>query len=199
MSQTSALAVIHTHGSLHCSVNFHVLTISLVRNSVLRINLGDFFCHRPSLDCIGRQKSEMENLAPPLKCLIVVRTCLENGDATIAAVKKYLQSIDDDFSVVVARWLFELEQGVSPSRPKLTPQRKVLLDVLKAGAQGQPIHARLLQLEEDFIQTCNDQMIRDLDILPLKMLIPLMLFQFPAYLFLLFGPLLDQFMRSLSE
>jgi hypothetical protein len=141
----------------------------------------------------------MENLAPPLKCLITVRTCIENGEGVASGVKRYLQCDADDFTPVVARWLFEIEQGVPASRPKLTPQRKILLDVLRAGIQGQPIHTRLGQLEEDFIQSCQDQISRELDVLPLKLLIPLLLFQFPAYLLLLFGPLMNQFVRSLGE
>ncbi|MEQ1875003.1 MAG: hypothetical protein ABL958_00060 [Bdellovibrionia bacterium] len=142
----------------------------------------------------------MENLAPPLRCLITVRTSLENGEGTAVGVKKYLQAVPpDDFTPLVARWFFEIEQGLAPGKPRMTPQRKILLEVLRAGIQGQPIHARLVQLEEDFIQSCDDQLTRELDVLPLKTLIPLLLFQFPAYLLLMFGPLLDQFTRSLSE
>lgn len=141
----------------------------------------------------------MENLAPPLRCLILVRTQLENGDSTLVGVRKYLQAPPDDFTPVIARWLFEFEQGLKPSSYDVTRQRKVLLEVLRAGLTGQAIHARLLQLEDDFIEACRDQMSSELDALPLKMLIPLLLFQFPAYLLLLFGPLMSQFIRSLDS
>jgi hypothetical protein len=141
----------------------------------------------------------MENLAPPLRCLMVIRTNVENGDSVLMGVRKYLSVVNDDFSLVVARWLFEFEQGMNSPLPAMTTQRRVLLDVLRAGLQGQPIHLRLQQLEEDFIRACNDQISLELDSLPLKLLIPLLLFQFPAYLLLLFGPILNQFTRSLGQ
>jgi hypothetical protein len=141
----------------------------------------------------------MEYLAPPLKCLIMIRTTLENGESVIQGVRKYLSSVSDDFTPIVARWLFEHEQSMAPTVQPMTPQRKVLLEVLRSGLYGQPIHLRLQQLEEDFIRCCDDQISREIDSLPLKLMIPLLLFQFPAYLLLLFGPLLKQFTRSLGS
>ncbi|HEX4923013.1 MAG TPA: hypothetical protein VFV50_02970 [Bdellovibrionales bacterium] len=141
----------------------------------------------------------MENLAPPLRCLIQVRSSIENGESTLMGVRKYLQAPADDFTPVVARWLFEYEQGLKATEMELTRQRKVLLEVLRAGLSGQAIHSRLVQLEDDFVEACRDQMASELDTLPMKMLIPLLLFQFPAYLLLLFGPLMSQFLRSLES
>ncbi|MEN0059151.1 MAG: hypothetical protein AAGB31_09985, partial [Bdellovibrio sp.] len=56
----------------------------------------------------------------------------------------------------------------------------------------------LNRLEEEIIEACREEMAERLAQLPFILLVPLLLFQFPAFLLLLFGPLLNNFFHSLG-
>jgi hypothetical protein len=143
----------------------------------------------------------MEGVAPPLKLLFAVKRGLEKGQSVRSGLNHYLQGEKDDFFPVVVQWLGHIQQGQSArklllSLPSL--HRQTLLELLERGLAGEAIHQHLLQLEIEIIEACHDEMNEKLARLPFILLIPLLLFQFPAFLLLLFGPLLQNFFHSLG-
>lgn len=147
----------------------------------------------------------MEGLSPPLKCLIEVQAALRNGDAVRVGLAHYLESpaaANDDFAHTVRRFLFSWEQGqnwrgvIASTR---SPHRRALLDLLATALAGQPILSHLDELRIELIHATESEIHRHLELLPVKMLVPLLLFQFPAFLILLFGPLLARLLVEISK
>lgn len=141
----------------------------------------------------------MEGLAPPLELLLCVKRSIEKGQSVKTGVLNYIGRSNGEFAVVVTRWLGLLQQGQDPQaclHAILSMHRRTLLHVLERGLRGESIHAVLLQLEGEIVEACHEEITNKIAKLPLVMLIPLLLFQFPAFLMLLFGPLLHNFFPS---
>ncbi len=146
----------------------------------------------------------MEGLTPPLKCLIHVQSALQNGESVRSSLTRYIHLglANDDFGQCLRRFLFAWEQG-HDWRAQLkivgSPQRRALLEILSAGLAGQSISAPLDSLKDEITSACDLEIKDHLEMLPLKMLAPLLLFQFPAFLLLLFGPLLRHLVEELNR
>ncbi len=146
----------------------------------------------------------MEGLSPPLKCLIHIQSGLQNGEGVRSTLTRYLQVNHgtDVFDQCLRRFLFAWEQGHdwrAQIKTAGSPQRRALLEILAAGLAGQSISAHLESLKEEITDACDLEIKGHLEMLPLKMLAPLLLFQFPAFLLLLFGPLLKHLVQELNR
>lgn len=144
----------------------------------------------------------MENIAPPLELIIEVRFGLEKGQA----LKKTLQNYADDcFSTdkeslnwrqFIQKWLRNLELGQSTVeiKKKLNPVRQQIIDVLEMGLRGESIYTQICALEDELFEATKLEIEEHTAVLAIKSLIPLLMFQFPAFLMLLIGPFVAQFL-----
>lgn len=144
----------------------------------------------------------MEGVAPPIVLLMSVKRSIEKGESVKQGILNYVRKESGDFPHLVTQWLSILQQG-QDSRACLQAcpsiYRRSLLQILERGLKGEPIYNLLNQMEEEIILACNEEISSRIARLPLLMLIPLLLFQFPAFLALLFGPLLKNFFHSLGS
>jgi hypothetical protein len=141
----------------------------------------------------------MEGLAPPLELLIVVKSALECGESVRTGIKKFLTSNQSEFAQIVSRWLFAMDQNAKPQdivKSLSSSHRQALLRVLEQGLRGQTIMGLLVELEKEINDACAREIEQFIALLPIKLLVPLLLFQFPAYLILLLGPLIKQFLGA---
>lgn len=141
----------------------------------------------------------MEGLAPPLELLIVVKSSLECGESVRTGVSKYIGSNKSDFAQTVSRWLFAFDQNGKHQeilRSIPSSHRQATLRVLEQGLMGQSIMPTLVELEKEIDYACKREIEEFIALLPIKLLVPLLLFQFPAYLILLLGPLLKNFLGA---
>jgi len=143
----------------------------------------------------------MEHIAPPLQLILQIKRAIETGASVRSGVLSYLQQSRDDFSKDVSKWISLHDQGLS-TKPLLEKQqsqyRRGLLELLERGLRGEAIYIYINQLEQETIEACEDELSRKLAKLPFMLLVPLLLMQFPAFLMLLFGPLLENFFHSLG-
>ena len=143
----------------------------------------------------------MEGVAPPLALLSCVKRSIEKGQSVKQGVLLYIKKGEGEFPSMVMRWMALLQQGQDTRaciETLSSPHRRALLQVLERGLRGESIHGVLISLEEEMIEACKEEITNKLARLPFIMLIPLLLFQFPAFLMLLFGPLLQNFFHSLG-
>jgi len=145
----------------------------------------------------------MEGLAPPLKCAIEIRTALQNGEPVRAGLMRYLEVAGgDDFASDVRHFIFCWDQGQNwravIARIK-SPHRRALLELVASGFSGQPILNHLSELQSEIEDSVDLEIREYMELLPVKMLIPLLLFQFPAFLILLFGPLLRRLIEEMNR
>ncbi|KHD88024.1 MAG: hypothetical protein OM95_10885 [Bdellovibrio sp. ArHS] len=143
----------------------------------------------------------MEGLAPPLELLTCVKRAVEKGQSVKQGVLYYIKKNEGEFPAVVTQWLALLQQGYDPKdcvQGLSSLHRRTLLQILERGLRGEAIHGVLVRLEEELIEACQDEITNKIARLPFVMLVPLLIFQFPAFLMLLFGPLLQNFFHSLG-
>lgn len=143
----------------------------------------------------------MEGVAPPLALLLEVKRAVERGQSVRQGILSYVKTAQDDFVPVVVQWLALLQQGQDPKEalvalPSL--YRRSILQVLERGLRGEAVFNVLVQLETELVEACQEEISNKVARLPFILLIPLLLFQFPAFLLLLFGPLLQNFFHSLG-
>ena len=143
----------------------------------------------------------MEGLNPTLKVILYVKRGLKNGESLEKSLKSYFREPADEFSVVIYQWIILKKQGLKTSElifEQKSIYRQQVLQLFEQAWQGIPIFETLLNLEEEVLQAINEEIDQHILELPFKSLIPLLLFQFPAYGLLLIGPILNEFIQGLS-
>ena len=143
----------------------------------------------------------MVSLASHLQAALEIRLHIENGQSLSQAVKSYIQSaLEDPFSKELGLWLFAEETGgIFNTKNLKSVYRKHLMDILKRGLKGEPVLEILEEYEKDLVEICKEDLDRHLQKLPFIALIPLLLFEFPALLILLIGPLLLNLLSALQS
>ncbi|HPI39162.1 MAG TPA: hypothetical protein PLJ21_00050 [Pseudobdellovibrionaceae bacterium] len=136
----------------------------------------------------------MEGLAPPLKLLLEVKRALEAGETVRNGVSQYLEKQEDSFSILVQQWLNYNSQNLSTEKllsKEASIYRVQLLYLLEEGLLGKSIYKKINEFEQEIEAACEREIQDHLDSLHFKVLLPILFFQFPAFLLLLFGPLLN--------
>ena len=143
----------------------------------------------------------MVYLAPPLRAVLEIRLQIENGVSVPQAIKLYAQrNAEDIFAKELAYWLFSKETGKNHGLEFFNkPYRKHLIELLTRGLNGEPILEALCDFEEDLSFAVHEDLEQYLQKLPFITLIPLLLFEFPAFFLLLAGPLVLDLLFALQS
>lgn len=144
----------------------------------------------------------MDIVAEPLTFLWNIRFALEKGQSLRIAVQEHLRvAKPTPFRRQVGQWWQQKEKGESTVKwmhQLDSPYRTALFAVLDRGWSGDPILPSLHELEKEFLQVSDNDLACHLQKLPVLGLLPLLLFQFPSFMALLVGPLLQQLMNQLG-
>ena len=145
----------------------------------------------------------MDEIPPPLKCILYIEQALSEGQSVQTGLKKYIKaeksSTDQNhFAYEIQELLqnFLINKRPSTLRSK-TIYRSALKDLLWSELKGQSIYQELQNLKEEINQAAIADMKAFVDSIPLKSTIPLLCLQFPAFLMLLMGPVLTQILEFL--
>ena len=136
----------------------------------------------------------MEDLTPPLlTALRELRWRISSGRSMKESLRLYLDENTSPFSHHLREWwaLKSQDRPTTALAPLFTSHyQKSALLLIERGLAGQPTLDHLCALEDEVELAAAFELEAHLQTLPFKVLIPLLLFQFPAYLILLLGPLL---------
>jgi hypothetical protein len=145
----------------------------------------------------------MECLIPP--CLIVIREVrwhMENNVSVRESIKLLTQSHHGELIDELRSWFLRQQNGIKPTsaQKKLkSPFQNALISLLERGLLGQPILESLKILEDEVHRAAVVELDYHIGRLPFLSMIPLFLFQFPAYLILLLGPLMSSLLHEMSS
>jgi hypothetical protein len=141
----------------------------------------------------------MEDLGPPLLLTIrELRWLLSAGHSMREALRLHLHDTQNVFTRRLREWwTLRVQDRRSDWQPKSHFQQS-FIDVLERGLAGQPTLDVLCALEDEVEKAAQRELDLHLASLPFKVLIPLLLFLFPAFLILLLGPLLRDLSRQLG-
>lgn len=138
----------------------------------------------------------MESLTPPPLCAVrELRGHLLAGRSMREAVERYLDAHADCFAQDLRERRLRADR--SPPPPK-SPLRAALLTVIERGCLGDPSTEALATIEEELERAAEHEIELHLAALPFKILIPMLLFNFPGYMLLLLGPLLRTLTGSIG-
>jgi len=143
----------------------------------------------------------MDHIAPPLQLVANIKRSVEVGSSIRSGILAFIQAENSNFAKDVSKWISLNDQGLDTMfilQKQRSQYRRSLLELLERGLRGESIYVYLCQLEQEIIEACQDEISRKLSKLPFLLLGPLLLMQFPAFLLLLFGPLLENFFHSLG-
>lgn len=134
----------------------------------------------------------MENLTPPL--LEAVRELhwrIASGHSMREALRLYLEVATSPFAHNLREWTaVRAQDKVPPTAAFRSHLQRALLELIERGCMGQPTLEHLKELEYEVELAAQAELEAHIGALPFKVLLPLLFFQFPAYLLLLLGPLL---------
>lgn len=138
----------------------------------------------------------MENLTPPvLNAVRTITWLIGSGRSMNEALRTYVQNHGDPFAAKVRELQIGLSAGhlVEPRWP--SPWQRAFWDLAVRGCHGQPVLDPMRGLEDEIERAAQAELDEHISTLPFKVMLPLLLFLFPAYLLVLVGPL----MRELGE
>lgn len=141
----------------------------------------------------------MENIAPPLRLLWLVKKSLDRGSSVRLGINEFLQTEQDPWKEQVLLWTLKVQQGVDTSQlldAQKTLYRQQILRLLERGLKGESIYSHLNLLEKEISEQVEQQIEEFIGRLPYLLLVPLAVFLFPACLVLMLGPFILQLMQA---
>jgi hypothetical protein len=131
-----------------------------------------------------------------------VRWLMSAGHSMKESVRRYLENSNDEFAADLReRWTLKWQTVSSTraeSKPFVSPYRSAFWELIERGCSGQPVLEALSALEDEIERAANADLDRHVSTLPFKLLPALLLFQFPAFLLLLLGPLWRELQQQLG-
>ena len=144
-------------------------------------------------------KKEMEGLAPLLQFVLEFEWGLRCGCSVAQSWQQALAGVQDRVLwQELNQWWQLWQQNQNPSVVTRSRHRHVLCDLVAKGLMGSPIYERLQSFRSDLLDACWDELEDFLQALPFRSGIVLMLFQFPAMLVLLLGPMILSMLEALK-
>lgn len=141
----------------------------------------------------------MAHIVPSIAFIQDFKKQIHNGNSVNKTIDSLCRSKEKDvFTLNITRWWLYYNAGKSNRIVMKTDYEKMLVQVLKRGVEGAPIYEHLQLLETEMIQEFDRQWKAYLESMPFKLLAPLLLFFFPSYVILLFGPLFIQFLSEVA-
>ena len=144
----------------------------------------------------------MDYLAPPLNAVLQIQLRIKNGSSVHFAIQAYVKDFPEcPLAIQIGLWLFYVKTGKSFKESILIKKsyRKALLDILYKGLNGEPILDILQEFELELKTAALQDLEQQIQKLPFLSLIPLFLFQVPAFFLLLLAPLLLELQISLNS
>lgn len=141
----------------------------------------------------------MEYIAPPIKCILEIKMSIQSGLSVKMALQDYLERVQDEFSDQLRLWFsYNLQNNENKSLTWKSYYSKSLVDTIYRGIQGEPILKNLEELEQELVEECKARVDKYMQKLSILSLIPLLFFQFPAFMILLFGPIFSDILEKLA-
>jgi len=144
----------------------------------------------------------VEDVAPPLKLSLYICEGLKNGYSLRYLLQQKEGLLSCRYVELVRQLVFHFDQGID-YRPILlsekSPYRRSQMELILIGLQGEPILLNLEELQMEIEEACNDEIEKSLKVLPFLLLGPTLIFLIPAYLLILFGPIISHFISGVVK
>jgi hypothetical protein len=143
----------------------------------------------------------MEYLAAPLECAIELQSAIKAGESVRTGAQRFAGTFKCEFTHRVQRLLYVVDDKESLKQATElahTPLQRALFLLIVRGCHGEPVGSAIEALISEMRQTSETQIEEHIQALPLKMMLPILLLQFPAFLILLLGPMFLEFVGRMK-
>ncbi len=144
----------------------------------------------------------MEDLVPPSLVLVRdLRYALEDGRSLKQGLESFLsRNLECDFRRDLIRIWSGSGRGVCPGQEMRFPAHiDLLLGLILRGLAGDSIGSSLARVEEEIYRMAQDELQKRVDLLPFELMVPTLLFFFPAVMCVLVGPVLFEVVDVLER
>ncbi len=139
----------------------------------------------------------MAHIVPSISFLKIFMGHLQSGKSVGLALDETVKEEQSEFSLQVLHWRARNQGSATPILFKAcTHFQQAFFEIVGAGLEGAPVFELLVELEIEMLEEFDRQWKNYLEKLPMILSLPLLLFFFPAYVILMFGPLLTQFLNE---
>lgn len=141
----------------------------------------------------------MENMNLPASLILVwdLRRSIEMNQSLQVGMKNFIKrDLRCQFSVQFKNWWdnHRNRQNIPPengkSNTKWNVHQRLLIQLIEKGLAGIPIFENLIELDQQMINSCDEDIEKHISTLPLILQIPLLGMLFPAILMILLVPAL---------
>lgn len=139
----------------------------------------------------------MVGLDPNLKLLGYIRLSLARGQSLKASISRYCTDNTGRLAKQLAGLLISYQQNKTEYGllDTVSQERRLVLDIIWRGLKGETILKHLPQLEFELELKSHERLDHFLKTLPIKVLLVVILFHFPALLILSLIPILNQLLE----
>ncbi len=141
----------------------------------------------------------MESVIPPvLQAVRSVQWFMQSGLSMNESLRSYMEMHNDSFAAQIREAHMALIKG-RPREVFLESHRQqAFWNLIVRANKGEPVLEALRHLEEEIEHAAQSELEEHIALLPFKMMLPLLLLMFPAYLIVLIGPLLRELNKGLG-
>lgn len=145
----------------------------------------------------------MESLNPTLSLIIKLKRSMQKQESVIRFVQGLVACDDlelevkDELALLIKIYQGSFNLG-EIDKLRISLHRKAFYKLLIQGMKGSSIYESLIRLETEVQSQVDAELNAYLLKLPIKAMLPLVLLIFPAFLLLLIGPLLLDFLAQMS-
>lgn len=140
----------------------------------------------------------MAHIAPSIAFVRETLSRMEQGQSLAQSLDQLVGGHKDPFNKKMNLWWQMVKNGHEPPQLFVTHYQRCFVELIQNGLLGAPIYDHLIRLELEMMQEFERQWKVRLENLPLQLSLPLLLCFFPAYMLLLFGPLVAQFLLEVQ-
>jgi hypothetical protein len=146
----------------------------------------------------------VEHLALSYQFVLLLSEEFRSGKTLRSTIERFLAENHGSFPSVLLDWRLHFENGqletfkMNIRKRNLPVFQETLFELLCLHTDGASILEPLESLEQEMRQAARFQMDAHLGQLPFKMLIPLLVFQFPSLLILIIGPMLFYLLKEVQ-
>ena len=138
----------------------------------------------------------MGHLVPSIDFLKKIKHKLQQGNSVSQSIELSLNHLSDPFTAKVKIWWLAHQSNQQVEVKFKTHYQRTMISIFEEGIAGTPIYESLDYLEVEMLEEFERQWKLYLERLPSLLSLPLLFLFFPAYIILLFGPLLNQFLNG---
>ncbi len=144
----------------------------------------------------------MEDISPSWKCINYIQFALLEGKSLQEALLDYVAINKDSLAKSLEIWLAMHLSGREENLNQLQFSSELqigLVEVFRRGLLGYPVHSALKSLSLEVRRASHGEAQEYLAKLPFKAMLPLFMFQMPAFLLVILGPLFNELLKGVNH